>query len=89
MARTFTGTATTSPATLTITGNKANEVYVKNSGSVTLQVNVPRIHGTDYDSIAAGDTEYYGSDAPIQSVLVKTASSTTTYTAGVTRGTAQ
>lgn len=88
MARTFTGTATTSPATLTITGNDTDEVYVKNTGSVDIQVNVPVIHGSDYDTIEAGDTEYYGSNTVIDSLLVKTASSTTTYTAGVTRGNA-
>lgn len=89
MARNFSGTATTSNTTLTITGNDADEVYVKNTGSEALRVNVPVIHGSeDFDTIAVGDTEYYGSPYNIDSIVVKTDSSTTTYTAGVTRGSA-
>jgi|11BtaG_2_1085332.scaffolds.fasta_scaffold02748_5 hypothetical protein len=89
MARNFTGTATTSAATLTITDGFANEVYAKNTGSVDLLVSVTGVHGTDdFDTIEAGDTEYYGSSANIGQIKVKTSSSTTTYTAGVTRGTA-
>jgi len=89
MAKTFTGTATTSSAELSITGCFASEVYVKNTGSTDLEVNVPAIHGTDYDTVAAGDTEYYGSRSNIGTINVQTDSGTTTYTAGVTRGTAQ
>lgn len=89
MARNFTGTASTTPATLTITGGFANKVYVKNTGSVALLANVLRVHGdSDFDSIAAGDTASYGSSGDIRQIIVKTASSTTTYTAGVVEGTA-
>ena len=88
MARTVTGTATTSPATLTITGNDTDEVYVKNTGSVALQVNVPAVHGDDYDTVDPGDTGVYGSPYNISEIKVKTASSTTTYTAAATRGSA-
>lgn len=87
MARNFSGTATTSNAELSITGGFANRVYVKNTGSVALSVNVPRVHGSgDYDTVAPGDTAVYESTGNMQSINVKTASSTTTYTAGVTRG---
>lgn len=91
MARNFTGTSTNTAATDTITGGFANEVYVKNTGSNGLHVNIPSIHGaTDYDVVAAGDTEYYGSAASIGKIIVKSAvtDSHTTYTSGVTRGTA-
>jgi len=92
MARNFTGTSTNTAATNTIDGGFTSEVYVKNTGSNGLHVNIPNIHGaTDYDTIAAGDTEYYGSQANIGKIIVKSAvtDSHTTYTAGVTRGTAQ
>lgn len=90
MARTFTGTSANAAATLTITGNDTDEVYVKNTGSNALAVSVPVIHGTDFDVIAAGDTEYYGSNTVIDSIDVKSSvtDSHTTYTAGVTRGNA-
>lgn len=84
-AQTFSGTATTSDTDLDLNG-VCQEFYVKNTGSVDLSVNVDVLHGTDYDTIAAGDTEYYRSvsGSGIGVVKVKTASSTTTYTAGVT-----
>ena len=89
MARNFSGTATTGGTTLTITGSSATGVYVKNTGAVALRVNVPAVHGSnDYDTLAAGDSESYTSVSSIGEILVKTDSSTTTYTAGVTRGTA-
>lgn len=87
MARNFSGTATTGGTTLTITGSTATEVYVKNTGGNALRVNVPLVHGSaDYDTVAAGDTGTYSSSGSIGQILVKTDSSTTTYTAGVTKG---
>ena len=89
MARTFSGTSANTAATLTITDGYTSEVYVKNSGSNAIDVNVPGIHGSSYDEVAAGDTEYYGSRANIGSILIKSSvtDSHSTYTAGVTRGT--
>lgn len=89
MARTFTGTSANAAATLTITDGFSNEVYVENTGSNAIDVNVPTIHGTSYDQLPAGKTEYYGSSANIGSILIKSTvtDSHSTYTAGVTRGT--
>jgi len=88
MARTFTGTSANAAATLTITGSDTDEVYVKNTSDNGIMVNVPEVHGADFDTLAAGDTEYYGSSTVITSILVKSAvtDSHATYTAGVTRG---
>lgn len=84
---TFTGTATTSPATLTIDTKLTSEVFVQNTGSVALLVNVPAVHGTtSFDTLDAGEGEYYSASSNIGSVIVKTSSSTTTYRASVTRG---
>ena len=85
MANVFSGTATTSDTTLT-TDQPCKEFYVKNTGSEGLRVNVDALHGTDFDTLAGGDTEYYAATtaAGIQVVTVKTDSSTTTYTAGIT-----
>lgn len=89
MARTFSGTSANSAATLTITDGFSSEVYVKNTGSNAIDVNVPTVHGTSYDTLAAGDTEYYGSKANIGSILIKSTvtDSHSTYTAAATRGT--
>jgi len=88
MARTFTGTSANAAATLTITGSDTDEFYVKNTGSNAIMVNVPAVHGADFDTLAAGDTQPYASSTNITSVLIKSAvsDSHSTYTAGVTRG---
>lgn len=87
MARNFTGTATTTPATLTITGGPAHKFYAKNTGSVALLINIETIHGDDdFDTLAAGDSQTYESNSPLLAAIVKTSSSTTTYTAGVVGG---
>jgi len=55
-------------------------VVIANTGSVSLNVCVPALHGDEYDTIAAGEDRTYRSNrASIKSVMVKTASSTTTY----------
>lgn len=89
MARNFSGTASTTPATLTITGGPAHKFYAKNTGSVALLINIETVHGDDdFDTLAAGDSQVYESVSPIKSAIVKTGSSTTTYTAGVVGGSA-
>lgn len=84
-AQTFSGTATTSDTDLDLNG-VCLEFRVSNTGSVDLLVNVDVLHGTDYDTVGAGETEYYRAQTSsgIGVVKVKTGSSTTTYTAGVT-----
>lgn len=90
MARNFSATASTTPATLTITGKKCKAVAVRNTGANPLLCNVPAVHGTnDFDTIAAGTERVYVDDnSRINSIIVKTTSLTTGYNAGVIRGSA-
>lgn len=94
MATTENGvTATVTPAEVTPTGDSCFALEITNRGSEDLYINVPEVHGTDYNRIASGETAYYET-APssnlkkIESFNHKTLSSTTTFDWGVARGNA-
>ncbi len=97
MARTFSGNADGTVQTLTITGAPAHEVYVKNnSPDEDLLVNIPAIHGTDFDILNPGDSDHwsnpnYGESnniriGSIDEIKLRTAGPSAAFTAGVTRG---
>lgn len=88
MARTFSGTANTDPATLTISGKRCKAVRVRNTDTENnLLVRVPRVTGDDFDVLVPGTECVYVDDSSrIADLFVKTASASATYTAGVVRG---
>lgn len=77
MARIHSGTATTTPAELAIGMTFCAAITVQNTGSGTLQVNVPALHANEYDSIAAGEERVYRAFVHIKMVTVKSPTTTT------------
>jgi hypothetical protein len=80
MARTGSGTATTTPATITITGAVTSIIEVFNTGANPLRLCVPRVHGNDFVTIAASSSGMYRTDqASVDAFIVMTDADTTTY----------
>lgn len=94
MPQATSGTATTSPATISVgaAGKFTGAVTVCNDGAVgsgaDLHVQVPVLHGgTDFDILKAGETQTYEDpNGKIASVVLKTLTSTAPYRVAVTWG---
>ena len=92
-ARTFDRQVTADETdTLPISGTPALAVYVQNNdgGGNDLLVNVPEVHGSDWDVVKDGDTgEYFAMSEGIVELNVKArGSATPNYLAGVKVGSA-